>query len=469
VPNGLDGGGKQAGAVARSSDDRGTLAEGWLPLVLPATANRIHCHDRAIGARLSAAGASTADLDPEVEIGDVTELRASAGCVVTPIDLGVNAEHRRGSSLRRASRAMRTHLRLRWGVWRARRLLHRRGYGAITVFRWDKGRGVQLASPTRRLRPRAAQLPQRALLVASRHARLPSVLDAALEEASQAAGTALVTERVLVRTGVLVVVTPDHVLRLTTTGGPRSIGRQAETLARLQRSRLGPASRRLLPVPVGTGLVGLTRWAVETRVPGRPVGRDVPLQVLDDALAFLDDLFSCGADVEEVAGPVDDAAAISGWLIDAADRLAALALRSADRLTDLPRGVAHGDLYPGNLLASKGALSGVIDWDGAVAGAPPLIDLLHLLLTTNARRGSLWWGPGITQFLLPTVRRGGDDLLRSASHRAGFDPTSEHLEALVAAYWLGRLRYQLETYRNRLERPTWMERNVHDVLRALEP
>jgi hypothetical protein len=62
---------------------------------------------------------------------------------------------------------------------------------------------------------------------------------------------------------------------------------------------------------------------------------------------------------------------------------------------------------------------------------------------------------------------GGDDVLRSLARRIDVDVSPSKLEALVIAYWLARLGYQLSRYADRTERPVWMRQNVDSVLQAL--
>jgi hypothetical protein len=68
---------------------------------------------------------------------------------------------------------------------------------------------------------------------------------------------------------------------------------------------------------------------------------------------------------------------------------------------------------------------------------------------------------------LPWARAGGDDVVRSFAGRIGIDVTPARLEALVTAYWLARVAYQLTRYADRAERTVWKTQNVDVVLDAL--
>ena len=53
---------------------------------------------------------------------------------------------------------------------------------------------------------------------------------------------------------------------------------------------------------------------------------------------------------------------------------------------ELPAVMAHGDLWTQNLLAGRGRLTGVLDWDAWQADSLPGTDLLHLVGMDRAAR-----------------------------------------------------------------------------------
>ena len=109
----------------------------------------------------------------------------------------------------------------------------------------------------------------------------------------------------------------------------------------------------------------------------------------------------------------------------------------------------------------------MIDWDASGPGRLPLIDLLHLRHMNEHRPADLDWGPTLVEHLLPWARAGGDDPANDYCRRVGIESRPAHLEALVGAYWVERLAYQLATYGDRANRPRWVECNVVQVLKAL--
>jgi hypothetical protein len=165
---------------------------------------------------------------------------------------------------------------------------------------------------------------------------------------------------------------------------------------------------------------------------------------------------------------VDDAAVVGAAVPTAAAAVRRLAERVTATVAHLPRGFAHGDFWSGNVLAVDGRLSGVIDWDAAGPGRLPLLDLLHL--RANALRGgrrATSLGEDVVHSLLPWARAGGDGPTRAFAAELGFDVTPTLLEALVAAYWLDYVAYQLRLYVDRARRPRWLRENVTNVAAAL--
>jgi hypothetical protein len=86
---------------------------------------------------------------------------------------------------------------------------------------------------------------------------------------------------------------------------------------------------------------------------------------------------------------------------------------------------------------------------------------------SERRPSDLDWGPALIEHLLPWAHGGSDAATREYCRRVGLEPLPDTLVALVAAYWLDRLAYQLATYADRAGRRRWIERNVAFVLQAL--
>jgi hypothetical protein len=92
---------------------------------------------------------------------------------------------------------------------------------------------------------------------------------------------------------------------------------------------------------------------------------------------------------------------------------------------------------------------------------------VQFCFTSGQRRQSTQWGEPLFREFLPSFSAGDNHLLRSYLERIDLDVTACQLAALVAAYWLERVAYQLSTYSERLRLPMWMESNVERPLRVL--
>ncbi|MGH3143796.1 MAG: hypothetical protein ACRDO9_11810 [Gaiellales bacterium] len=107
----------------------------------------------------------------------------------------------------------------------------------------------------------------------------------------------------------------------------------------------------------------------------------------------------------------------------------------------------------------------MVDWEASSPSSLPVVDLLHLLAV---RRPNIYqWGTAIVDYLLPLMQRGDDAVIQSYLERVGVDLDQPTREAMVAAYWLGRVSSQVGTYVERNRDPVWIERNVVHVLDAL--
>jgi hypothetical protein len=435
------------------------LDDTCLPLVLPDAAVRI---DR-VGDRAAPEGGTGRGELPDVEIGDATALTGRADCVVVTED--VDAARRDGGArpVRVVTRVV-DHARLRGRVAQHRRQLQRLGYGAVDVLLWDKGRPLDLTGGEG---PVSRRFPLHAVIRGRRSAPVPTVFDAVLADAARYAGGPLRPRRVLARAGALVVLCDEHVLRVAIGAGTGRITHQADALVRLAGADLTPATRALLPRQVARDRHGAAGWSLETRVPGSTAPRACPW-VEDRLGGLLVELFRSRAPVAPAPSTTCAAAVVAPVLPSgAAAALRRLATEVDTTVADLPRGVAHGDLFHGNVLVRDDAVTGIVDWDSATSQQLPLLDLFHLAVCGRAPRGSVHWGPALVDLLLPAVRRGGTPVWREHADQLGFDASPAVLEALVAAYWLDRLSYQVTRYADRRSRGVWLDRNVHRVLAAL--
>jgi aminoglycoside phosphotransferase (APT) family kinase protein len=183
---------------------------------------------------------------------------------------------------------------------------------------------------------------------------------------------------------------------------------------------------------------------------------------------FLSALHRLGSSDDQRVSLADCAAVVAPYRPSAvAERLQTVGEQLDCALAHVPCGFAHGDFFTGNLLVADGRLTGVIDWDGGGPGALPLLDLLHLRHSDARSVPDDEWGPSVVESLLPWARGAVDPDTARYCAAVGFEPDGDVLEALVAAYWLDRLAYQIQTHRFRQSQQRWLAKNVDHVLDAL--
>jgi aminoglycoside phosphotransferase (APT) family kinase protein len=129
----------------------------------------------------------------------------------------------------------------------------------------------------------------------------------------------------------------------------------------------------------------------------------------------------------------------------------------------LPSVLRHGDLWLGNLLVERGALSGVVDWDAWHPASLPGTDLLHLVASSRAFATRRSFGE------LMAERPWEDALFARAADRywrgLGIDPACEVLEAVGAAWWAATTRANVQRHPGTAHDPRWLARSVDTLLR----
>jgi hypothetical protein len=340
------------------------------------------------------------------------------------------------------------------------------------------------AGAHRRARERAraafARRPRRTVRAVVLAARRPvrSLLDEVSARAADAIGRELARRSVTVlSTGTVLaeLAGPSgdrFALRLG--GGPAAdlLARSGDNVAALLGAGAPSAVRERLPVPLARGSTGPVRWTLERWVSGaRPVRMSARLW--NECLAFMVALhrapalapggrngaaWNLEADLRAIEQHADDRGQHT---------LARLEAELRQRLADVPRGWAHGDFWPANLVVEGARLLAVLDWDSASAGAPAMLDLMHLLLLSDRRARRLPHGSRSIEVLLPLAQGGGDARMRRYCAATGTPGAASTLEGLAVAYWVSRVGRDLRTYQNRPGRRAWMDANLHRPLQAL--
>jgi aminoglycoside phosphotransferase (APT) family kinase protein len=286
-----------------------------------------------------------------------------------------------------------------------------------------------------------------------------------IAEAARAAGTPLSISEAVVSGGAMVCITDSWVLRVAIGTGQREFPLRRARLDALQTESPPAIVAEKVPWPGRFGKLGLADWALERRLPGTPASATLTNELLSDCLDFLVALNSIGR--RESAQPAALAEAevmASACEPEDARAVRTLAGWAGGELETIPHGFGHGDFWTGNLLTDGGRLVGVVDWEASGPGRLPLLDLFHLYLCAErSRRG---WGEAFVKRLLPWATA-GNEVVGSYCERMGLELSTAQLHALVAAYWLDYVSYQLKTYADRRLRPQWVRSHIAAVLPAL--
>ena len=439
---------------------------GWMVATLPAAARRFRVVDSRAAATLIAAGAQVVDRDADVEIGEPAALSGEAPMAISPF---AAPPHDSGALVLRVARRLYNSLRIRAVALRGRRAIRRLGYPDVEVISWDVAQTFRRpGGPAARRRSLVERLPQRALVIGRRGAQGPSLLDMVLAQASRCGASGFESAPPNMRTGgVVIVTTGDAVLRAALGAAGGQITRQLRVLDELREREPDPRVAERIGWPIDSGALEVVQWSVERRLPGVPPGA-VDSTLLSDCVEFLTALHRTGTAGDEGPSLADCAAVVAPYRPRAiADGLQAVGARLDAALAHVPRGFGHGDFFTGNLLMQGGRLTGVIDWDGGGPGRLPLLDLLHLRHMLDHPLPDDDWGPSVVEYLLPWARAGGDAAARSYCAGIGLEPDGATLEALVLAYWLDRLAYQIGTHGFRRSQARWLRRSVDLVLETL--
>jgi hypothetical protein len=132
---------------------------------------------------------------------------------------------------------------------------------------------------------------------------------------------------------------------------------------------------------------------------------------------------------------------------------------------ELSLGIVHGDFSIKNILVDPATqqVSGVIDWDLADFFAPPLLDVLHFFVRTDARSFQEA-PPAIALRLIQNQEGLHHNLFRQAETQHGYQ--AQDWPAIVLLYWLFRMRGYLGSSKNADAK--FLRRQVFDVLALFE-
>jgi hypothetical protein len=203
--------------------------------------------------------------------------------------------------------------------------------------------------------------------------------------------------------GVIVLLTapgatePHLAVKIATTAAAAEvIAREARLLVELRRRPL-PRVDKTLPRHLGVFNADGMLASATSVVPGVPMRTSYhafrhlarPDAVRGDFAAAQDWLMALHADSMTAAAPIALLDGVAGQIaarwpgdsraLDLAERLGPLAARLSS--ADTQRTVVHGDFWAGNLLISRGTVTGVVDWAAAELSGEPLRDVVRFVLT----------------------------------------------------------------------------------------
>ncbi len=136
----------------------------------------------------------------------------------------------------------------------------------------------------------------------------------------------------------------------------------------------------------------------------------------------------------------------------------------------LPLVMSHGDYWLGNIIVSKTNcnLVGIVDWDSYQEDNFPLLDLLHLIVNINKRKGNKHFGILIKELLINFSLK---DWKKQSilKYLKELNIETKYLKPLIVVYWLQRchLWYTIDVTDQdnlNLEEEAWVEKNIHLII-----
>jgi aminoglycoside phosphotransferase (APT) family kinase protein len=127
----------------------------------------------------------------------------------------------------------------------------------------------------------------------------------------------------------------------------------------------------------------------------------------------------------------------------------------------------HGDFWPGNLLVNRsGEITGIIDWERAMADEPPLHDLIHLLLFTR-KQVHKWGEADVIAALSGGVRWTREEQVLIERSLATLPGMAIEERAVVLLYWLRHTAATVGLLPEYARNRDYLANNVEAVLRCM--
>ncbi|MGC9541916.1 aminoglycoside phosphotransferase family protein [Streptomyces sp. UG1] len=277
---------------------------------------------------------------------------------------------------------------------------------------------------------------------------------------------------------------PSVVKHPRTARATTSLSRECDAVRRLGRDERLGSWRRLLPVVEECRLDGPLPLVVESRLPG--IEADVLLRrfphlagpVARSALGTIRELHRATGYAEEatdrVGDWIDPRLTVLGdevrWCRRDEGAQALKALRAHLERDLVGRrllvGWTHGDFHPGNVLTQgHGPLCGVIDWAGAVADGPSVLDCYTFVLTLRHQRGRRQFGRVVADVVRSGALRPEDQRLLAGARALVSDPRGQ--VAITLLTWLWHASGNLEKSARYGRSHRWVADNIVPVLREV--
>lgn len=421
-----------------------------------------------LAAMLAEAGGEAVESDPDVEIGDAQRLRGDAPCVVIPFYRWRDDSGTRGlRGVRRLARFMRLAVDLRL----AERAVRNLGYSVSSSIGWERAAPVVgLGVPQPKRSHLAHRLPLNAVLVAHRGRYEPTIFEEVVAAAREVGEGHPPSRVVFGSSGVVVADLGRAVLRVAVGPARSRLRAQRETLTQLRASEPPNDVARCVPQLIAHGSEGVADWTLEERLPGRHPSR-FSGDLAEDCLDFLAGLGRLSSDASMRTRLEAAAETVAAACVDElGDEVLEVASEVAAELDGHSACFVHGDFWSGNLLTVGHRLTGVIDWSGGGPNGMPLLDLLHLRLSSIRERTREPLGHAVANHLLSGELAGDDDVLRAYSARLGLRFSPAEQRALATAYWLDALARELRDpdSPHGPDEIGWESENVRPVLTTLE-
>jgi hypothetical protein len=245
-------------------------------------------------------------------------------------------------------------------------------------------------------------------------------------------------------------------LRVGRSNGPADPHRATQALETLE-----PFGLRQIPRLLGRGTAAGASWSTETSLPGRRPTR-ISRSVAAEVVALCTALPRSG---DPSTAHEQDLASISETFPRWATVLSHVAHEIRQVAQAVPSVLRHGDLWAGNVLAQRGRLTGLVDWDAWHPAALPGVDVLHLVATgeeIGARRslGEVWLGQPWTGELFHSLTTEYWAALRIV-------PNEGFLRTLGLAWWASSVAASIRRIPRLARESRWVGANVDLVLGAL--